>query len=1567
MFSSCPTTRDISHARCFEEPLVPIGAEPTPGENAAVAGAITGYSQRSYPEDFSRLTEFLEAYPNSCWKPALLTNLGLEYYRTGRYSKTLEVWHEAWELSKSATDVKGKALADRAFGELVYMQARLGHMAELDATLGSVRERVFVGAATERVTGAREGLANMQVRPEISFRCGPHALYRVIASLQPKRGGHESVYELISTTEGCSLEQVAELSRELGLDFRMAYREKHAAIVCPSVVHFKVDHFAAIIQQRGDRYLLQDPTFGNDVWLSTDTLEAESSGYFLVPPAELIAGWRTVEAEEGRTVWGKGNTGNNDPGPHGPCDPASPGGGSSCPKDGGDCKGLAVSRVHLMLVSLNINDEPVGYSPPVGPAVRFTVRYNQRDADQPANFLYSNLGHKWTFDWLSYITDNPFNPFVDLGYYIMGGGTRTFTGFANSGNTSVPQQLDQTQLIRTAPSVYEMSSRDGSKKVFSQPDSSVKSSRKVFLTQIIDSNGNAVSIGYDVDLRVTAITDAIGQVTTISYDHPTDHFKITKVADPFGRFATFDYDAAGRLSKITDVIGLTSEFTYDAGDFITALTTPYGVTSFVKGEGENPPINTRSLETTYPDGDRDRVEYNQTIGIPSHESPRSVPADMATFNDFLQFRNTYYWSKIAYAAGYPDYTKAKIYHWLHGLAHLPNSNFTSGILESVKEPLEGRVWFDYAGQDGSPNGSISVGATNKPAHIGRVLDDGSTQLYSYEYNGFGRVTKEVDPVGRTFSYVYAENGIDLLEVQQTRAGQKQVLSKRTHDAQHLLLTFTDAAGQTTTYTYNARGQVLTKTDAKNETTTYAYDIDGRLSSKNGPLPGASTTFTYDPFSRVLTRTDESGYRLTFDYDDLDRLTQIAFPDGTFDQFTYTMLDQTLIRDRAGRQTTFDYDSIRQMTKRVNVLKRATMFQWCKCGELKGLTDPMGRTTSWRHDIQGRLKSKEYSDGSKVTYLYEETGGRLRQRIDEQFQVTQYNYNRDNTVSRMSYFNAVVATPSVAFTYDANYTRLRSTEDGAGRTSYSYIPIHGAPLLGAGQLASVNGPLPGDMTTYSYDELGRLISTAINGVPSSVTYDAAGRIVNSTNALGAFNSVYDGASFRKLSESYPNGQTAEFTYAGNLQDQHLQRITNKLGITPISEFIYGRDFSTGQITSWSQQAGTKTPSVFSLAYDQVDQLTAASVSTGGTPVKSFSYSYDSAGNRLTEQIDATVRQFSYNALNELTSVEGDTTPTTYQWDAEHRLISVTVGNQETRFTYDGFDRRVAIRRLVNGAEVSDRRFLWCGDDICEERTSGGLVVKRFLFQGMTVEAGVKVGKYFYTRDHLGSVRELIDDAGSTRARFGYEPYGVQVQMAGDLESDFGFTGHFYDTGTGLCLAKHRAYDPKLAHWLSRDTFPIVEAILAPSLYAYAGGNPINFVDLTGQLLAPPVPVVAVAASSSVLGPIGIGLALGIAALGLALAPPGPAPGPTSGTGPSGSGGGLDPAPAPGEGPAPGDSGGGYPYPRVPQPPPPLDPANCKGVEPFLAKLHCCIVELDLPTGDVCLTPEQQQQLNKCLSQ
>jgi RHS repeat-associated protein len=1431
-FSASPTPQELFRARIFEEPLVPVGGEPTATENAALAAALLGYSNRSSPDDFSSLTGFLEKHPKSPWNAALLTDLGLEYYNTAHYSLTIPTWSEAWRLSKDATEARGKAIADRAVGELAYMFARLGRMTELDALLKSVAGRVFTGPATERISGAREGLWTMQNEPGIAFRCGPLALHRIKLFLDPKNAGGDLIHASASTQNGFSLPQVAGLSQKLGLNYRMAFRDKDAVVVVPSVIHWKVGHYAAIIRQEGGRYLIQDPTFQNDAWITRAALEAEASGYFVIPGGPLSVGWRAVEANEGGIVWGKGTVGGPDPGggggplprpdppPKGPKPPPKP-------KDPpNSCQGMAISSVDLLFVSLGLSDEPVSYSPPVGPAVRFLVRYNQRDAFQPANFTYSNFGAKWTFDWLSYIKDDPSNPNAGVQYYRMGGFVRSFTGFASNTQSYAYQLLDLTKLTRTSPTSYEMVSDDGSKVIFSQSDGSSGTSRKIFLKQIIDPAGNAVTLTYDANLRIVAVADAIGQVTILSYEHPTDTFKITKVTDPFGRFATFDYDASNRLIKITDVIGLASEFVYEgASDFINALVTPYGTNSFTRGESGT----TRSLETLFADGQRERVEFNQssTLGIPNSDPPTSVPTGMATRNEYLFVRNTYFWSKIACATAYGDYTKAKIYHWLH----TADSASAARVLESEKEPLQGRVWYGYAGQ-GTP---IFVGTMSQPAHIGRVLDDGTTQLHTYEYNDFGNATRMIDPVGRTFSYLYATNGIDLIETRMTRNGANELLSQTTYNAAHQPLTVRDAAGQTTTNTYDARGQLRTTTNAKSEVTTYYYDTNGYVTSVDGPLPGTgdANTWTYDAAGRVRTRTDESGYTLTFEYDALDRLTRITFPDGTYRESTYTLLDLAQSRDRAGRITTFEYSPGREMKTRTDPLNRVTRFQWCKCGDLKNLIDPMGRTTSWSHDVQGRITKKAFADGSAISYSYENRTGRLALRVDEKGQATAYSYERDDAISRISYANAEVGTPPVAFSYDQNYPRLVSMTDGVGTTLYNYVRVTGGSSPGAGQLGSVDSPLPNDTITYAYDNLGRRISTAINGVTEAVTFDVLGRIMSATNALGMFNYAYDGNSPRQTSQTSPNGLTTEVAYADNLQDQRTQRITHQRGSTPISEFIYTRDIAANRIKSWSQQAATQIPSVHNFSYDLENQVTGVSVTQGGNPTGAFGYSYDPVANRLTEQTDSASRQFSYNALNELTAQTGATAPTaTYQWDAEHRLAALDSGNTSTRFTYDGLGRCVGIQQLVNGSEVSNRRLVWCDNDICEERTPAGAVTKRFFSQGMKVAAGASPGSFFYTKDHLGSIREAVDSAGVVRARYSYDPFGRQTRISGDLEADFGFAGMFVVSEARLNLTRYRAYDPEIGRWLSRDPLKEAEVKEGPNLYAYVRNDVVNRIDTLG---------------------------------------------------------------------------------------------------------------------------------------
>jgi len=517
-----PTAEDIFRARVFEEPLVPMGAEPTAQENADFAAALVSYAESDGPDDFSALTVFLDAHPGSPWAGGLLTNLGLVYYRRGHYSRALQAWSSACTVAMTITDPTQKPLADRAIGELAYMLAKLGRVSELDTLLKAVADRGFCGPATEKIAAARAGLGEMRTRPEVSFRCGPLALHRIMLAVHPENPRSPLIAASESTQRGFSLYQLKELSQQLGLHYRMAFRESGADLVVPSVVHLKVDHFAAVIRRPGDRYLFEDPTFKNDAWVTRAAVDAEASGYFLIPPGQLPEGWRPVGAAEAGRVWGRGNV-SGPPEPPGPDDPNT----GPCPSGGGG-GGMAVPSIYLLDVSLSLTDTPVGYTPPVGPAVRFRVRYRQRDNQFSSTFNYSNFGPKWTFDWLAYIIDDPATPQADVTYFMRGGGNRTFTGFNPTTQSFAYQLHDHTLLTRTSASTYEMLSPGGTLLVFGQSDGGV-STRRIFLTQVIDPAGNAVNLTYDTQLRVTAITDAIGQKTTLAYASTSDPFKITTV------------------------------------------------------------------------------------------------------------------------------------------------------------------------------------------------------------------------------------------------------------------------------------------------------------------------------------------------------------------------------------------------------------------------------------------------------------------------------------------------------------------------------------------------------------------------------------------------------------------------------------------------------------------------------------------------------------------------------------------------------------------------------------------------------------------------------------------------------------------------------------------------------------------------------------------------------------------------------------------------------------------------------------------------------------------------------
>jgi len=192
----------------------------------------------------------------------------------------------------------------------------------------------------------------------------------------------------------------------------------------------------------------------------------------------------------------------------------------------------------------------------------------------------------------------------------------------------------------------------------------------------------------------------------------------------------------------------------------------------------------------------------------------------------------------------------------------------------------------------------------------------------------------------------------------------------------------------------------------------------------------------------------------------------------------------------------------------------------------------------------------------------------------------------------------------------------------------------------------------------------------------------------------------------------------------------------------------------------------------------------------------------------------------------------------EWVADNRLTAVNIlaSGHRSEFGYDGMGRRVVIRELdqttTNNAETltitSNKTYLWDGAAIVQERDStGSNVYRQFYQQGFVDTDGTVL---FYTRDRLGSIRELTDGTQTVQARFEYDPNGVVSQVSGTRVSPFGYAGYFGHSPSKLSLTLYRAYDPNLGRWISRD--PIGEFGGGNNLYEYVNNNGIIYTDPLG---------------------------------------------------------------------------------------------------------------------------------------
>jgi RHS repeat-associated protein len=119
---------------------------------------------------------------------------------------------------------------------------------------------------------------------------------------------------------------------------------------------------------------------------------------------------------------------------------------------------------------------------------------------------------------------------------------------------------------------------------------------------------------------------------------------------------------------------------------------------------------------------------------------------------------------------------------------------------------------------------------------------------------------------------------------------------------------------------------------------------------------------------------------------------------------------------------------------------------------------------------------------------------------------------------------------------------------------------------------------------------------------------------------------------------------------------------------------------------------------------------------------------------------------------------------------------------------------------------------------------------------TVYVTVKRPKhfYFYVKDHLGSTRAVVDEAGEVVEAYDYYPFGLQsrsLKEKGDPLTKETFTGKEQDTESNLHYFGARYYDAGAGRWLSVD--PLAGKYLFLSPYVAMNNNLLRYIDPNGM--------------------------------------------------------------------------------------------------------------------------------------
>ncbi len=615
------------------------------------------------------------------------------------------------------------------------------------------------------------------------------------------------------------------------------------------------------------------------------------------------------------------------------------------------------------------------------------------------------------------------------------------------------------------------------------------------------------------------------------------------------------------------------------------------------------------------------------------------------------------------------------------------------------------------------------------------------------------------------------------------------------------------------------------------------------------LNGRTSTTSYNFATRVETTTTPAGRTVSRLFDAQGKLVQIDPPDDASIFFSYDTQGRLLSTAQGTRSTVRSYGADGLLASVSDPLDQLTSFARNVRGDVLSETRPDLEVMAFGYDGEGHTTAVTPPGKPTHAMTYnaiEEMGGYAPPAIAQGNTETQYTYDLDRKLD-------LVQQPgprAVDYSYDFA-GRLSAVTFPSGSISRTYSPT-------TGRVSSVTGP-SGVTLSMTYDGALRKSVTFSGSVNGTVawSHDTDFRVINET-VNGAWPAAFSfdpdslllSANGLTLTRDPDSGRITSST-GGNVVETRsyseygeLSALATTVSGSPLLSFSYVRD-DLGRITE-----KTENGVVTAYGYDAAGRLT--TVTEDGDLVES--YAYDPNGNRISSlnasgTFAATVDDqdrlesygnlvFSYTLNGELLNKTNAATNESWdhEYDAVGNLREVVLPNGDiVSYLVDGQGRRVG--KLYNG--VLERAWLWRGAlQPVAELDGAGNVVARFVYaEGVNVPELMvtATATYRLVKDHLGSVRQVVDVASSVIAQeIAYDAWGRVLLDTAPGFQPFGFAGGLYDPDTGLVRFGARDYDAQVGRWTAKD---LVGVQWAPHRFEYGNSNPTTFIDPNGRYAIP----------------------------------------------------------------------------------------------------------------------------------